>query len=294
MHMEKVRIKLITIGHLPLHLNLKRVSGWKSAAFQLVGDVEHFALRCDSDSEGWEFSDELIKAQLPETHGADFLLAIVNVPIQDNWYSRRLGENKIVFTFSQIKDFLTCENIPLENAIFRVLYAYTLVYRLSGNKIPGFDEVLGFTHDETRGCLFDINGIKSELIESCDEPVVCGECEERLRKGRISTDTIKTVQKEIRKIRKSLYFRALDFVKSHPLSALAISSAFAIMLGVTGSLIASFVYDCIKPKASAGINGSPGVLSSGPGQQCDSVPNIPLIVPVARPNPDTRPQPRQP
>jgi hypothetical protein len=248
--MHKAKIKLVTIGHLPFHLNLKRVSEWPSDVFELIGEVDNFALRIDSDIENWAFSDELLKKQLPAHLGADFLLAIVNVPIENNWYSRRLGDNQIVFTFSQIRDILISENVPLENAILRVLYAYTLLYQRSGNKIPGYDEKLSYTHDETRGCLFDMNGIKSDLVESCDKPVICGECEERLNSERVSNQTVKTVQKEIKKIRKPLYFRALDFVKIHPIFALIISSAFAIALGVTGSLIASFVYDGIKPQSS--------------------------------------------
>lgn len=260
--MDKAKIKLVTIGHLPLHLDLRRASAWKSDVFELVGQIENFALRCDSDSDGWVFSDALLKAQLPAHTGADFLIAIVNVPIEDNWYSRRLGDNQIVFTFSQIKEFLAWENIPLENAILRVLYAYTLLYRRSGNRIPGFGEAPSFTHDETRGCLFDMNGIKSNLVESCNKPVVCAECEERLRNERVSTQTIKTVQREIRKIRKHLYYRALDFVKAKPLVTLAISSAFAILLGVTGSLIASYIYDSIKSQPIAGITSQ----SSGPAK----------------------------
>ena len=246
LYMDKVRIKLVTIGHLPLRLNLKRVSAWNSGVFELANDIENFALRCDSDSEDWEFSDSLLKEQLPTHNGADFLIAIVNVPIEDNWYSRRLGDNKIVFTFNQIKEFLAWENIPLENAILRILYAYSLLYRRSGNKIPSLDEVKGFTHDETRGCLFDMNGIKSDLVESCDKPVLCVECEEHLRQERVSTQMIKTVQKEIRKIRKHLYFRVFDFVKSKPVVALVISSVFAILLGVIGSIIASYIYENIK------------------------------------------------
>ena len=251
--MSKARIKLVTVGHLPLHLDLSRVSAWKSDVFELSGEVENFALRCDSDSEDWAFSDPLLKAKLPMLTGSDFLIAIVNVPIQDNWYSRRLGDNQIVFTFSEIKEFLYRENIPLENAILRVLYAYTLLYRRSGNLIPDFGKALNFTHDETRGCLFDMNGIKSDLVESCNKPVVCADCEERLRHERVSIQTIKTVQGEIRKIRKRLYYRALDFVKVKPLVTLMISSAFAILLGVTGSLIASNLYDAIKSQTIAGI-----------------------------------------
>jgi len=258
--MDKARVKLVTIGHMPLHLNFNWAATWKSEVFELVDEVENFALRCDSDSHDWVFSDALLKAQLPALADADFLIALVNVPIEDNWYSRRLGDNKIVFTFSQIRELLTWENIPLENAILRILYAYTLLYRRSGNKIPDFGTAPGFTHDETRGCLFDMNGIKSDLVESCNKPVVCGECEERLRNERVSTQTIKTVQKEIQKIRKHLYYRAFDFVKANPVAALAISSAFAILLGVTGSLIASYIYDSIKPQSPAGITSQ----SSGP------------------------------
>lgn len=245
-NMEKVKIKLVTIGHLPLHLNLSRASSWKSDVFELFGKIENFSLRCDSDSEDWIFSDALLKAELPEHNGADFLLAIVNVPIENNWYARRLGDNQIVFTFSQIKEFLDYENIPLENAVLRVLYAYTLLYRRSGNRIPNFGEASSFTHDETRGCLFDMNGIKSDLVESCNKPVVCAPCEERLKNERVSTQMIKTVQNEICKIRKSIYYQALDFIKVKPLVTLIISSAFAILLGVIGSLIASSIYDSIK------------------------------------------------
>lgn len=245
--MSKVKIKLVTIGHLPLHLDLNRISSWRSDVFELAGGIENFALRCNSDSDDWAFSDKLLKEQLPADFCADFIMAIVNVPIEKNWYSRRLGDNNIVFTFSEIKEFLALNNIPLENAILRVLYEYTLVYRRSGNRIPNFGEAPEFTHDETRGCLFDMNGIKFDLVESCNKPVVCAECEERLRNEHVSTQTIKIVQKEIRSIRKHLYYRVLDFVKSKPLIALTISSVFAILLGVTGSLVASYIYDGIKP-----------------------------------------------
>jgi len=261
--MKKVKIKLVSIGHLPRHLELTRVSGWKSQVFELVGEIENFALRCDADSEGWEFSDALLKARLPDHAGADFLIAIVNVPIQDNWYSRRLGDNQVVFTFSQIQDFLAWENIPIENAILRLLYAYTLLYRRSGNKIPGLGEAPSFTHDETRGCLFDMNGIKSDLVESCNEPIVCSECEERLRNERVSTQTIGTVKNEIRRIRKHLYYRAFDFVKKKPVAALIVSSAFAVLLGVIGSLIASYVYDCINSHPAGVTSQSSGSAKAG-------------------------------
>lgn len=63
--MDKAKIKLVTIDHLPLHLNLNRVAAWNSEVFELVGGVDNFDLRCDSDGPDWEFSDDLLRVQLP-------------------------------------------------------------------------------------------------------------------------------------------------------------------------------------------------------------------------------------
>lgn len=244
--MSKTKIKLVSIGHLPLDFQSKKVFRWKSSIFEISGEFENFALRCDSDGPDWEFSDELVKKQLPEKFDADFMIAIVNVPIQDNWYSRRLGNNQIVFTFHQIREILEHYNIPLENVIYRLLYAYTLLYKRAGDKIPDFAWAPGFTHDETRGCLFDMNGIKTDIVASCDKPIICDECEERLKREKVSNLLIQAAQNEIRGIRRDLYYRVLGFIKKHPIGALALSAVFALLIGIAGSLIASIVYDAMK------------------------------------------------
>jgi ElaB/YqjD/DUF883 family membrane-anchored ribosome-binding protein len=91
-----------------------------------------------------------------------------------------------------------------------------------------------------------MNGNKADLAESCHYPIICDECQERLKKERVSNDLIAGTQSEIKKIRKELYYRALDFVKHHPLWTLFISSVFAIFLGIVGSLAASYIYAFIK------------------------------------------------
>lgn len=249
--MNKVKIKLVSIGHLPLGFQSKKVENWESTTFEIVGEIDNFALRCDSDGYDWEFSDTLVKQQLPESSEADFMIAIVNVPIEDNWYSRRLGDNQVVFTFHQISQILEHYNIPLENVIYRLLYAYTLLYRRAGNKIPDFGEAPGFTHDETRGCLFDMNGIKTDLIVSCHNPKVCDECQERLKQERVSQSDINNTQKDIKRIKKDLYYRILDVIKKHPIWALVLSSIFALFLGVLGSIIGSYTYDYLTSEKTS-------------------------------------------
>lgn len=240
--MSKVRIKLVSIGQLPLEFSSEKISKFSSSLFEVIGNIDNLELRRNSDESHWAFSDDLFREQLPRLPDADFMIAIVNVPLQENWYARILGNNQIVFTFHEIKEILQQSNIPLENVIYRLLNAYTLTYKSNSNHIPDPHAREYFTHDDTRGCLFDMNGIKYDLVASCHKPIICNECKERLRRNRVSNNEIKSAEKDIDKIQKNLYYRILTGVKKHPILALVISSLFAFSLSVAGSITGSYAF----------------------------------------------------
>lgn len=244
--MEKIKIKVIILGHIPVQFSKKKLLSWKSDLFNIEDNIDEYKLTCDSDLPEWQYSDELILKQFPNKSQADFIIALTNVPLEYDWYTRRLSENKVIFTFHEIKDFLYYENIPVENVVLRVLYAYSLAYRSSNNKIPTYETTPGFTHDETKGCLFDMNGIKTDIVESCNNPIICSDCGEKLSLKKIPVNVISTVRREIRKIRKTLYYRCSDFIKAHPIISFLASSIFVVILGIIGSLIATYLYEKIK------------------------------------------------
>ena len=244
--MDKTKITVATIGYMPSEFDKRKIKSWESGLGSVVGDIENYSLTKDSDGYGWEFSDASIEELLPENFGGDFLIAIVNVPLENNWYSRRLSNNRVVFTFHEMKEILSHFNIPLENIIFRLLYAYTFLYKRSGERIPLNGEITNFTHDETRGCLFDMNGLKTDVIYSCHEPIICPDCVERLRKEKVSNETIAKAQKEITRIKKPLFYRIMSFVKKHPIWSIAISAISAIILGAIGSFIATLIFEATK------------------------------------------------
>ena len=244
--MSKVKFKLITIGHLPITFNKKKIEKWHSKIFELTGDIENFTLSSNSDGYNWEYSDDNLKSELPKKFDGDVLLAIVNVPVEDNYYVRRLGNNTVILTFHEIKEFLDYQNIPLENVVLRVLYAITLVYNRFNKKIPSLNENSSYTHDETRGCLFDMTGIKEEIIYSCHNPILCDNCQSEIRNDKVSNETIKAAVEEIKRIKKKLFYRITEAIKNHPIWAIIISSLFAILLGIIGSLIASYLFEMLK------------------------------------------------
>ncbi len=90
-----------------------------------------------------------------------------------------------------------------------------------------------------------MNGIKTDVVYSCHNPVICPDCVERLRREKVTDETIAKCQKEIQRIRKTLFYRITDFIKLHPLWSLAMSAATAIILGALGSVLGSYVYEVI-------------------------------------------------
>ncbi len=247
--MNKLKITIVTIGHMPPNLNRQKIENWESSIFELTGGIESYTLPIDSDGNNWEFSDEALKNVLPNHHDGDFLIAIVNVPIQENYFARVPEDNKVVFTFYETKEILGLHNIPLENVIYLMIYTCALIYlsvKAQGKEISLIRDWSRFFHDETRGCPFDMNGIKSEIIYACDSPTICSDCLTKFRNGKVSIELIDTINQELRKIKKPLFYRASDFVKNHPIASLIITTLTALILGVSGSIIGSYIFEWLR------------------------------------------------
>lgn len=246
----KVQIRLAILGHFPHSLDISKVKRWSSELFEIL-DVDRHNIVGDSDGPFWEFLDQNVEQQLPARGKADVLIAFTNVAIQDNYFARRFSDNRVCVSYNGMTEILNYNDIPLENLLLRVLYSVSFVYRRYGNRLPEMSEQTNFTHDETRGCIFDMDGIKSDVIYSTYKPQLCSSCIHSLTNNpiaanRISNNLIDTVQKELKKLNKGLYYQIADWIKGNPIWAIIISSASAIILGTIGSIIASFIYEKIK------------------------------------------------
>lgn len=54
-------------------------------------------------------------------------------------------------------------------------------------------------HNETRGCLYDVDGVLSDIVRTCKEPKICVNCESRLLQKGLSAKDIETVKQELKK-----------------------------------------------------------------------------------------------
>jgi hypothetical protein len=243
--MSKVKIKLIILGQLPVNLDKIKLTKWKSEAFEFAGQIDNYTITNNADGHSWEFTDDNIESQLPKTFEGDFLIAMTHVPLEKNYYARRFTNNRICITFHEIADILNLSSIPIENLVYRLLYSYTLIYIRHENRIPSRDEVTSFTHDETKGCLFDMNGIKSDIVYSTNKPIICDSCVQKLTDERVPFNKINLVKDEIKKIKKGFYYRLADWIKMYPVWSIIISSLAALSIGIIGSTIAAIIWEKI-------------------------------------------------
>lgn len=98
-------------------------------------------------------------------------------------------------------------------------------------------DAVTWAHDDVRGCLFDMNASKLDIIFSMHKPTLCPECSNRLHSKQIDPSFLPTLRKELRRIRKPLYFRVAEWVQVHPLWALTVTAAFGVFLNFAASII---------------------------------------------------------
>jgi len=248
--MKKIKIKIGIIGYLPFEFNRKLIKNWKSDIFEIVDEIEEYHFTNDSDTFSWGYSDRILNQELPQTFDGDLFVGITYVPIENNFYARRLESNRIILSYFEMYQILKQDDFPMENLLLRVLYAYSLVYLRNNRTIPQQNELLGFTHDDTRGCLFDMNGNKSDVIFSLDSPKICDDCTTRIRTEKVSDNCTNQIKKEIKRIKKKKFYKISEFIKRKPLLSLLFSAIFGILI----SIAASALYDTIKNEMKPKVN----------------------------------------
>ncbi len=235
------KVKLCRLGCFNHSIDFSKLEKWSSNYFVISGtrikadiDVNHF-------KDDYVYPTKMISEDMGEIEpDYDLLIGLVDQPLENNFYMHRIDENRAVLSIYPVLEFLKQENIPVENYIIRCIYEMVIFLYENGGKINNLVHLI--PHHETRGCLFDMNVFVERIVYSSDKPIICNECQARLRKRPIPTGLIEGVQKELKRIKKHLFYRIEKVVKKNPIQAFLIASLFAVFLNV----LASAIYDYFK------------------------------------------------
>ena len=102
--MTKLKIKVISWGQLPFKFDRSKIENLKSDIFEIIGSIETYQINKNSDGEFHEYYDKTVLDDMPDDVVCDFMVAMTNVPLENNWYSRRLCDKIVCFSFFELAD----------------------------------------------------------------------------------------------------------------------------------------------------------------------------------------------
>lgn len=232
--MRPLKVSLASLGSLKYPVDIAYLDGWSSQLFtvQHGTSIGHLP---NAEGSNWDYTDEQLSALIHADDDADFTLALINAPLEDNYYMRRLGDKVAVLSLFEMAEIVRFSDFTIENYILRNIYELAVLYAANGGLIPS--DAHSWAHDDVRGCLFDMNASKPDIVFSMHKPKLCDGCRARILSKQINSGFLPALDNELPKIKKALYFRMAEWVKTHPLYALTITAFSAVILNLVASVI---------------------------------------------------------
>ena len=232
--MAPIQVAIISVGSLKYPFDFRKLTTWQSKIVQISHgpSIEHLP---NAQGPDWTYPDAQLSALIRAVPNSNITLALVNVPLQDNYYLRRLNSNVAVLSFFEMAEIARAFHFTIECYVLRNIHEIAVLFAANGGLIPA--NAITWAHDDVRGCLFDMNASKLDIIFSMHKPTLCPECSNRLHSKQIDPSFLPNLRTELGRIRKTLYFRAAEWVQVHPLWALAVTAAFGVILNFAASVL---------------------------------------------------------
>jgi len=232
--MHPLKVTIVSLGSLKYPVSMSYLEGWKSRIINLShgASVGHLP---DAEGENWEYTCDQLRSLVHADSNANFTVALISAPLEDNYYMRRLGDKVAVLSLFEMAEIVRFSDFTIENYILRNIYELAVLYAANGALIPS--DAHSWAHDDVRGCLFDMNANKSDIVFSLHQPKLCDACKARALSKQVDSGFLPALTKELQKIKKALYFRMAEWVKAHPILALIVTALFAILLNLVASII---------------------------------------------------------
>lgn len=238
--MEKLKIHLQILGGLKFDLNTRKIQNWNSKLFVIDTLHKLSSLPNTESIDGWYYSDKQLQQIIGDTSAYKVVVAIINAPLENNFYGRRIGDNIYVLSLYETGHIVLKNDLGLEQFIIQNIYYVTAIYFKYKGKIPLSDTIL--THQDIRGCLFDFNADKEDIVFSLGKVSICDACKSDFGSTFVPDNFVPILKRELKMIKKPCYFRIRDFIKRRPIFSLilAVLASFAV------NIFSNYIYELFR------------------------------------------------
>lgn len=242
--MNRIKIEIIKLGETKHNTVINKLATYqkKSKLFEIT-EIKKVNLP-DSDSFSWGYSDRTLLPLLLKTKtNADIQLGVIDYPIEGNYFGRELTDSIGVISFYQTDMIFNDANLDLLNFLLLTIYQAVVLYSCNKSIKDGEDRLY---HDESRKCLFDMCGLKENIVLSASGPTICYACEAKMRQSTLNEKFITQLKKELKTIKKPMYYRIIDWIKKHPILSLIITAISSVIINVVSSFIFDLILNVVK------------------------------------------------
>ncbi len=240
--MSKTSIKLVIIGHIDKIVDFEFIQNYKSNLF-VIEELNRISdLPPPKKNDGYldvVYSADEMKSILSNIQCNDFCIGIMNYRFVDNFYMHRIDNNKMCISIAGLEEILMSRDISLENFIIKNIYEIFSFYKIFGSTLDG--DVYEFVHEDTRGCLFDLNGDKNDILYNTEKPIICNECLSKINKKALPNNFVDSIKSELETINKPLLKRVELFIKKYPLLSIMMTIIFSTLINILSNFIWSLI-----------------------------------------------------
>lgn len=233
--MRTLNVALVSLGQQKQPIDMALLCQWRSRVVS-IHHAAAIAYTPNAIGNAWQYPDDQLRNLVKPVEGADITVAIVSAPIERNFYSRRLGNNVVVFSIHEMAHILNAANFQLEHFILRNIYQIAIYFHALNGSVPDSNS-MSWSHHDIRRCLFDMNSQKTDVLYSMHQPKLCDACRARIGQHQVDPDLLHALDAELPRLRRKLFFQIVDWVKLHPIYSLLLTAAFSIALNIIASII---------------------------------------------------------
>ena len=239
--MLPISITLVKLGNLRYLVDVNFLKNWKSEIIK-ISEIKEVSTIEDAKGMGGEgmagnfrhYTDGQLENIIQKNPNSNLTIGLIGEPLQEDYYLRPLKDETCVISLHEMGRMMQMHNFTIESYILRNVYRVVTAWVADGSVIIQSGRMQ--PHDFNK-CLFDYNWNKADILLSMDSPPVCQSCKEKLAKKALPNNFLPILDKDLSRIRKALYFRIIDWIKSHPLISVSLAVLGALLLNVAGNII---------------------------------------------------------
>lgn len=237
-----IQIDIIEVGDTyPVDYKKLKLIGKQSDIFKILNKIELPNPNITKSDNNYTLMDTDFGFLEDRETTANFSVAIVNRPLEGNFFSRRINDKLLVVSIFQIETLNIHEGINLEMYLSRFIYGFITIFLSNNNSLPTTTDLIDPNRNAS-GCLLDFCLYKSQVAMFFRNPQISPEALTILRRKPLPENFVNSLNKEIQNLKIGLYFRLMDWLKVNPIKSILLTFFVGLIFS---ELLGNYIYESI-------------------------------------------------